>query len=92
MKAKLLWLIVFAILLSGCISAPSTRGDVSKLEIGMRQEQVIEVWGQPNDINRTVTKSAIHEQWVYGCRGASPTQIVWVYLYFDNYILTAWQY
>lgn len=51
------------------------------IRIGMNREEVKLTWGKPNDINRTVTQSVTHEQWVYGSK----------YLYFDNGILTSWQ-
>jgi hypothetical protein len=53
----------------------------NKIKIGMTKEMVIESWGKPEHISRTVTASVVHEQWVYGDS----------YLYFDNGILTAWQ-
>lgn len=49
--------------------------------IGMTREMARESWGPPSTINRTVTASSVHEQWVY--RRA--------YLYFDGDVLTAWQ-
>ena len=42
----------------------------------------VEAWGAPYDINRTVTRNCIHEQWVYG---------IGRYLYFEGNILTAIQ-
>lgn len=55
------------------------------IEIGMTKEMVLFSWGYPVDVNRTVTASNVHEQWVYGD--------LWdqVYLYFDNGILTTYQ-
>ena len=52
--------------------------------IGMSAKTVREKtkFGPPNDINRTVGKWGVHEQWVYG-NG--------VYLYFENGILTSFQ-
>jgi hypothetical protein len=47
----------------------------------MTKDMVIDSWGKPEDINRTVTSSYIHEQWVYGSR----------YLYFENGTLTSFQ-
>jgi len=37
-----------------------------KVVIGMTNNQVLASLGEPNDINRTVTKYGVHEQWVYG--------------------------
>ena len=42
----------------------------------------VEAWGEPYDINRTVTRNIIHEQWVYD---------IGRYLYFEGNILTAIQ-
>ena len=53
----------------------------NKIKIGMTKQMVIESWGKPEHISRTVTSSVVHEQWVYGN----------TYIYFDNGILTAWQ-
>jgi len=50
--------------------------------IGMTQDQARLAWGNPEKINRTITKLGVHEQWVYG--GGN-------YLYFENGILTAIQ-
>lgn len=52
------------------------------IQIGMTKEMVIDSWGQPDDINRTVGSWGTHEQWVYG---------VGQYLYFENGKLTSWQ-
>ena len=53
-------------------------GNVS---IGMTKEICELAWGKPSDINKTVTKSGIKEQWVYSKN----------YLYFTNGKLTAIQ-
>jgi hypothetical protein len=52
-----------------------------KIRLGMSKEMVIESWGQPKDIHRTVGSWGVHEQWIYGE----------TYLYFENGILTSWQ-
>ncbi len=52
------------------------------VQIGFTKEMCVEAWGEPYDINRTVTRSGIHEQWVYD---------IGRYLYFDGNILTAIQ-
>ena len=51
-------------------------------QIGMNKEMMIAVMGKPLEVNRTVTRSGVHEQWVYDRTH---------YLYFDNDILTSWQ-
>jgi hypothetical protein len=53
----------------------------SKIFIGMTGEQVVASWGEPNNINRTITINVKHEQWIYAHH----------YLYFDNGILTTMQ-
>lgn len=53
-----------------------------KVWIGMTKEMASESWGEPEHINRTITASGSHEQWVY-----SSGQ----YLYFDDGILTTIQ-
>lgn len=52
------------------------------VKIGFTKEMCVEAWGTPYDINRTVTRNCIHEQWVYG---------IGRYLYFEGNILTAIQ-
>lgn len=46
-------------------------------QIGMTKEEVINDtrWGKPNDVNRTITKHGVEEQWVYNVYG---------YLYFED--------
>jgi hypothetical protein len=58
------------------------KGSVS---MNMTKQQARAAWGEPYKINRTVTQSGIHEQWVYNCVGALS------FLYFENDILTSWQ-
>lgn len=53
-----------------------------EVRLGMTKAMVIDSWGQPKDINRTVGSWGVHEQWVYGDR---------TYLYFENGKLTSWQ-
>ena len=51
--------------------------------IGMTQQEVLDsMWGEPKDINRTVTENHVYEQWVYGYPN---------YLYFTDGILTSIQ-
>lgn len=54
---------------------------------GMNKAMVEEVYGKPNDINRTVGDWGVHEQWVYGDGLHGKTE----YLYFENGKLTSWQ-
>ena len=53
-----------------------------KVEIGFTKQMCIEAWGEPQDINRTITRNRVHEQWVYG---------IGCYLYFEGNFLTAIQ-
>lgn len=52
-----------------------------KVSMGMTTDMVVEAWGRPEDINRTVGSWGVHEQWVYSNN----------YLYFEDDILTSWQ-
>ena len=58
-----------------------------KIFIGMTTEQVIESWGYPDRVNRSVFKWGVHEQWIYE-RGSVFDA---TYLYFENDTLTGWQ-
>lgn len=53
-----------------------------KVKLGMTKQMCIEAWGNPEDINRTIVRGNINEQWVYSLD---------CYLYFDNGVLTAIQ-
>ena len=53
----------------------------NKVTIGMSTKHVILSWGKPRNINRSIGKWGVHEQWVYPNR----------YLYFENGILTSLQ-
>ena len=52
-----------------------------KIKIGMTKKMVLDSWGAPNDIHRTVGSWGVHEQWVYDNQ----------YLYLENDILTSFQ-
>ena len=54
----------------------------SIVQIGWSKQMCIESWGEPSDINKTITSGSVHEQWVYGNNQ---------YLYFDDGKLTAIQ-
>lgn len=56
--------------------------EAKTIRIGMTTDEVRSRWGEPNDINRTITAHGTREQWVYG--GGN-------YLYFEDGILTAIQ-
>ena len=53
-----------------------------KVWIGMTKEMAKLSWGEPSDINKTITAEAVREQWVYGSGS---------YLYFTNNKLTTIQ-
>jgi hypothetical protein len=53
----------------------------NKIRIGMTDEMCRLSWGEPKEINKTITKNIIEEQWVYGSN----------FLYFTNGKLTAIQ-
>lgn len=54
----------------------------NKVVIGMNKEMCIAAWGEPRDINKTITRGLTTEQWVYGLSR---------YLYFSKGILTGIQ-
>lgn len=54
------------------------RGEIA---IGWSRNAVLESWGEPSSVNRTITRAGTHEQWVY--RDA--------YVYLDNGRVTAIQ-
>ena len=56
-----------------------------KIWLGMTDEMAVKSWGNPDDINRTVSTYGVKEQWIYG--DISNRR----YLYFENGILTTWQ-
>ena len=53
-----------------------------EVRIGFTKEMCREAWGEPSDINRTITRNRITEQWVYGYKN---------YLYFEGNRLAAIQ-
>jgi hypothetical protein len=52
-----------------------------RIWIGMTKEMLIDSWGEPDDINRTVGSFGVHEQCIYGNS----------YVYLEDGILTTWQ-
>lgn len=56
-----------------------------QISIGMTREMAEASWGEPRDINRTVTANMVREQWVYGFTSNRR------YLYFRNGILDTFQ-
>lgn len=57
-----------------------------KFFIGMDKEQIRVLLGEPDNINRTVTKNGVSEQWLYGNPGFGAK-----YLYFEDGIFESWQ-
>lgn len=53
-----------------------------EVRIGFTKEMCREAWGEPSDINRTITRNRITEQWVYDYKN---------YLYFEGNRLAAIQ-
>jgi len=64
----------------------SSLSNLCHIEIGMYDYEVIHILGRPLDINKTVSRGMISEQWLYG---EFPNE---VYLYFENDVLISWQY
>lgn len=60
-----------------------------QIQLGMTASQVRLSWGNPSDVNRTVSAHGTHEQWVYGRFTTYSTPHH--YLYFDDGVLTSWQ-
>lgn len=56
--------------------------DAGEIYIGMSEAALLESWGQPIDINRTVTETIVRKQYVY------PHS---VYVYVENGVVTGWQ-
>jgi polyhydroxyalkanoate synthesis regulator phasin len=54
---------------------------------GMTKEMVKEAWGEPKDVNTTVTEYSRREQWVYGSYQYSNRR----YVYFEDGIVTTIQ-
>ena len=54
----------------------------STIRLGMTEDEVLSRWGEPEDINTTITEYSTSEQWVYSN---------YQYLYFDDGILTSIQ-
>jgi hypothetical protein len=59
-----------------------------KIAVGMTDDEVRASWGEPRDINRTVTEYGVREQWVYGSYTYISDN---TYLYFEDGVLTGWQ-
>ena len=58
----------------------------ARLRLGLSSDEVFELLGQPDKINKTVTVFGISEQWVY-----EPIKFAYRFVYLENNILTAWQ-
>lgn len=57
-----------------------------EIAIGMSQDEVLLLYGEPAQVNRTGTAGGIDEQWVYPVSDMEAE-----YLYFTNGKLNAWQ-
>jgi len=60
-----------------------------QLALGMTSQIARASWGAPSDINHSVGSWGVYEQWVYR---SALSNISTKYLYFENGILTSWQY
>lgn len=92
MKKALSTIVLFA-LLASCLT---WEGDYTgwwkdeygpKLKVGMPVGELLGVLPRPYEINRTVLKNTIHEQWIY----KRPMSGGYVYLYLENDVLEGWQ-
>jgi hypothetical protein len=69
--------------LAADLAAEKARKKREGVRIGMTKQDVLDsAWGRPEHINRTITSSGVHEQWVYGGRN---------YLYFTDGVLDSIQ-
>jgi len=89
---KAVLLISIVLVLSSCVSLQKWANPVpvNRLRVGQTITEVREFCRFPNDINTTVVNGKRLEQWVYINPGVHVNSNV--YLYFENGILTAWQY
>lgn len=55
---------------------------VGNIKLGFTKNMVLEAWGEPYDINRTITRHTTLEQWVYG---------IGTYVYFEGNVVTGIQ-
>ena len=78
--------IVFIFILFGCL------GPSKPIHLGMTKDAVVEAWGRPMRINRSVGSWGVHEQWRYGIYGIATGAANFKYLYFENGILKSWSY
>lgn len=51
-----------------------------RVAIGMTSEEVIQSWGRPSKVNRTITRGGSSEQWIYRRGGTGRDQ----YVYLEN--------
>ena len=59
--------------------------DKKRISVGMSRYALIASWGLPEDVNKTVTQSGVHEQFLYGEFPNSS------YEYVDNGVATSYQ-
>lgn len=58
-----------------------------QIMVGMTSEEVLQSWGKPSKINRTVTRNEATEQWVYERKTIVDTQ----YVYLRNGVVSSMQ-
>jgi len=84
-------LVIFLFTCFSCgLIADTIRGD-NPIRLGMTDDAVIEAWGRPARISRSVGSWGVREQWRYGMYGIATGASNFQYLYFQNGILTSWQ-
>jgi len=84
---KKLIILAAALFVFGCLG-----GNGGPLHMGMRQNEVVEAWGRPMKIYRTVGSWGTHEQWRYGIYGIATGSANFKYLYFENGVLKSISY
>ena len=84
---KALIILALVIILFGCLG-----GNGGPLHMGMRQNEVVEAWGRPVKIHRSVGSWGVREQWRYGFYGIATGASNFKYLYFENGVLKSISY
>lgn len=51
-----------------------------RVGVGMTADEVVDSWGRPSKINRTITRAGTSEQWIYRRGGSGRDQ----YVYLEN--------
>ena len=80
---------LFVFLIPACATLFLTQEDISKVQQGMTEKEVVQKIGKPTDINRSRTANGTRAQFVYSNYGG---QYQSAYIYFRNGGVTSVQY